>query len=99
MDLYRHIQERGLKVMIDTADVGWGGLMGNALDRGIGYTLGPYRDHAGASARHGSGAAQRRTDAHRHGRAAGFRRLAGLPPRLWSGSFGPVSRRATSASW
>jgi 4-cresol dehydrogenase (hydroxylating) len=50
MDMYQHIQERGLKVMIDTADVGWGGLMGNTLDRGIGYTLGPYRDHAGASA-------------------------------------------------
>lgn len=48
MDMYRHIQERGLKVMIDTADVGWGGLMGNALDRGIGYTLGPYRDHSNA---------------------------------------------------
>ena len=41
MDLYRHIQERGLKVMIDTADVGWGGLIGNTLDHGIGYTLGP----------------------------------------------------------
>ena len=50
MDLYRHIEERGLKVMIDTADVGWGGLMGNTLDRGIGYTLGPYRDHASAHA-------------------------------------------------
>lgn len=48
MDMYNHLQERGLKVMIDTADVGWGGLMGNALDRGIGYTLGPYRDHSNA---------------------------------------------------
>jgi (+)-pinoresinol hydroxylase len=48
MDLYRHIEERGLKVMIDTADVGWGGLMGNTLDRGLGYTLGLYRDHATA---------------------------------------------------
>ena len=48
MDLYRHIEERSLKVMIDTADVGWGGLMGNALDRGLGYTLGPYRDHSSA---------------------------------------------------
>jgi 4-cresol dehydrogenase (hydroxylating) len=48
MDFYRHIEERGLKVMIDTADVGWGGLMGNALDRGLGYTLGPYRDHMAA---------------------------------------------------
>jgi (+)-pinoresinol hydroxylase len=48
MDMYNYIQERGLKVMIDTADVGWGGLMGNTLDRGIGYTLGPYRDHSNA---------------------------------------------------
>ncbi len=48
-DLYRHIQERGLKVWIDCADVGWGGPMGNALDRGMGYTLPFYRDHAGAS--------------------------------------------------
>jgi (+)-pinoresinol hydroxylase len=48
MDMYNHIAERGLKVMIDTADVGWGGLMGNTLDRGIGYTLGPYRDHSNA---------------------------------------------------
>lgn len=48
MDLYRHIEEHDLKVMVDTADVGWGGLMGNALDRGLGYTLGPYRDHISA---------------------------------------------------
>ncbi len=49
MDMYRHLQEKGLKLMIDTADVGWGGLMGNMLDRGLGYTLGPYRDHVNAS--------------------------------------------------
>ena len=48
MDLYRYIQERNLKVWVDTADVGWGGLLGNAMDRGIGYTLGPYRDHTAA---------------------------------------------------
>jgi 4-cresol dehydrogenase (hydroxylating) len=47
-DLYRHIQERGLKVWVDTPDPGWGSPVGNTLDRGIGYTLGPYRDHAGA---------------------------------------------------
>jgi (+)-pinoresinol hydroxylase len=46
MDLYRHIQERNLKVVIDTPDVGWGGPVGNTLDRGLGYTLGFYRDHA-----------------------------------------------------
>ena len=48
IDLYRHIQERGLKVWVDTPDPGWGSPIGNTLDRGIGYTLGPYRDHAGA---------------------------------------------------
>jgi 4-cresol dehydrogenase (hydroxylating) len=46
-DLYRHIQERDLKVWIDTPDPGWGSPIGNTLDRGIGYTLGPYRDHVG----------------------------------------------------
>jgi (+)-pinoresinol hydroxylase len=49
MDMYQYLQERGLKLMIDTADVGWGGLLGNTLDRGLGYTLGPYRDHVNAS--------------------------------------------------
>jgi 4-cresol dehydrogenase (hydroxylating) len=49
MDLYRHIQQRGLKVWIDCADVAWGGLVGNALDRGMGYTLPFFRDHANAA--------------------------------------------------
>ena len=44
-DLYRHIQERGLKVWVDVPDPGWGSVMGNALDHGVGYTYGPYRDH------------------------------------------------------
>ena len=48
IDLYRYIQERGLKVWIDTPDPGWGSLIGNALDHGIGYTMGFYRDHFGA---------------------------------------------------
>jgi len=47
-DMYRHIQEKGLKVWIDCPDPGWGSLMGNALDHGIGYTYGVYRDHFGA---------------------------------------------------
>ncbi len=42
-DLYRYIQDRGLKVWIDTPDPGWGSLIGNALERGGGYT--PLRDH------------------------------------------------------
>jgi FAD/FMN-containing dehydrogenase len=48
IDLYRYIQERGLKVWIDTPDPGWGSLIGNAMDHGIGYTMGFYRDHFGA---------------------------------------------------
>ena len=48
IDLYRYIQERGLKVWVDTPDPGWGSLIGNALDHGIGYTMGFYRDHFGA---------------------------------------------------
>jgi hypothetical protein len=47
-DLYRYIQERNLKVWIDTPDPGWGSLIGNAMDHGIGYTMGFYRDHFGA---------------------------------------------------
>ena len=47
-DLYRHIQERGLKLWIDCPDPGWGSPVGNALERGIGYTLPFYRDHFGA---------------------------------------------------
>ncbi|TAJ91582.1 MAG: FAD-binding oxidoreductase [Gammaproteobacteria bacterium] len=42
-DLYRHIQERGLKVWIDPADPGWGSPLANALERGGGRT--PMRDH------------------------------------------------------
>ncbi len=45
-DLYREIQARGLKLMIDNPDPAWGSPSGNSLDRGVGYTMGPYRDHA-----------------------------------------------------
>jgi 4-cresol dehydrogenase (hydroxylating) len=44
-DLYRHIQDRGLRVWIDCPDPGWGSPIGNALDHGVGYTFGAYRDH------------------------------------------------------
>jgi len=42
-DLYRHIQEKGYKLWLDVPDAGWGSVMGNALERGVGYT--PYGDH------------------------------------------------------
>ena len=48
IDLYRHIQDRGLKLWLDCPDPGWGGPVGNTLDRGIGYTMGFYRDHNAA---------------------------------------------------
>jgi 4-cresol dehydrogenase (hydroxylating) len=42
-DLYRYIQDKGLRLWIDPPDPGWGSLVGNALERGGGYT--PMRDH------------------------------------------------------
>jgi 4-cresol dehydrogenase (hydroxylating) len=47
-DLYRHIQERKLPLWIDCPDPGWGSLIGNSLDHGVGYTWGPFRDHFGS---------------------------------------------------
>jgi len=44
-DLYRYIQEQGLRLMVDVPDPGWGGVMGNALDRGGGYTTHQFRNH------------------------------------------------------
>lgn len=49
LDLYRYIQDRGLKVWIDCPDPGWGSPIGNSLERGIGYTMPYFRDHFGAS--------------------------------------------------
>lgn len=44
-DLYEYIQKNNLKVWIDCPDPGWGSLVGNALDRGVGYTGPRYRNH------------------------------------------------------
>ncbi len=44
-DLYRHIQEKRLKLWLDVPDPGWGSLVGNSLDHGTGYTPLPFRDH------------------------------------------------------
>ena len=44
-DLYRYIQERGLKLWVDVPDPGWGSPIGNALDRGGGYLMPQYRNH------------------------------------------------------
>ncbi len=42
-DLHDHLRKTGSKLWIDCAAPAWGGVMGNALDRGVGYT--PYGDH------------------------------------------------------
>ncbi|KAH8899885.1 glycolate oxidase [Thozetella sp. PMI_491] len=41
--LYEEIQRQGLPLWIDTPDLGGGSVLGNACDRGVGYT--PYGDH------------------------------------------------------
>lgn len=42
-DLYNYIKEKGYKLWIDCPAPGWGSVMGNALDHGVGYT--PYGEH------------------------------------------------------
>jgi 4-cresol dehydrogenase (hydroxylating) len=44
-DLYEHLRNTGSKLWIDCPDPGWGSLLGNALDRGGGYTAASYRNH------------------------------------------------------
>lgn len=44
-DLYNHIQEKGLKLWLDVADPGWGSVLGNALDHGVGHTMSRFRNH------------------------------------------------------
>jgi FAD/FMN-containing dehydrogenase len=41
--LYEEVQKRNLPLWIDTPDLGGGSVLGNAIDRGVGYT--PYGDH------------------------------------------------------
>ncbi len=42
-DLYHELQRRGSRLWIDPAAPGWGGVLGNLVDHGAGYT--PYGDH------------------------------------------------------
>jgi len=42
-DLYAHLQKSGSRLWIDCAAPGWGGALGNLVDRGVGYT--PYGEH------------------------------------------------------
>lgn len=44
-DLYNHLRSIGSKLWIDCPDPGWGSVIGNAIDRGGGYTMPQYRNH------------------------------------------------------
>lgn len=44
-DMYRHLQENNIKLWIDVPDPGWGSMVGNAMDRGAGYTAVQFRNH------------------------------------------------------
>lgn len=43
MHLYQYLKDKGIKLWIDCAAPAWGGVLGNAVDHGAGYT--PYGDH------------------------------------------------------
>ncbi len=46
LDLHRHLVERDVPFWLDVPDLGWGSVVGNTLERGVGYT--PYGDHFAA---------------------------------------------------
>ena len=81
-DLYRYIQEHKLKVWIDCPDPGWGSLIGNALDRGGGYTTTQFRNHFDAHCGMEVVLRERRAAAHRHGRDAEREDVAAVQVRL-----------------
>lgn len=45
-DLYEEIKARGLKLWMSVPDLGWGSIVGNLLEHGVGATV--YADHASA---------------------------------------------------
>lgn len=47
-DLYAEIKKSGAKLWISTPDLGWGSIVGNTTEHGVGYTQ--YGDHASAVA-------------------------------------------------
>lgn len=44
-DLYDYIQKHRHKVWLDVPDPGWGSLVGNALEHGVGHTSSRFRNH------------------------------------------------------
>jgi 4-cresol dehydrogenase (hydroxylating) len=89
IDLHNHLRENGIKLWMSVPGNGWGSVVGNALERGIGYT--PYGDHTakicGMEVLLPTGELIRTG----HGCDAGLAWLAALPVRLWPG-LGPDVR-------
>lgn len=99
-ELYAEIRRRGLRLWLSVPDLGWGSVVGNALEHGQGYTV--YGDHATAVAglevvladgdvvRTGQGAFP--------GSAAGYRHKRGFGPSIDSlfmqSNFGVVTKMA-----
>lgn len=44
-DMYNYLQENKIKLWIDVPDPGWGSMLGNAMERGAGYTAAQFRNH------------------------------------------------------
>lgn len=44
-DLYNYIRDNDLNLLLDVPDPGWGSVLGNALDHGVGYTTARFRNH------------------------------------------------------
>ncbi len=44
LDLYDHLQQNNIPLWTSVPDIGWGSVVGNALERGFGYTA--YGEHA-----------------------------------------------------
>lgn len=42
-DLYEHLRKHHSGLWLDVPDLGWGSIIGNTMERGVGYT--PYGDH------------------------------------------------------
>ncbi len=81
-DMYRYLQDNKIKLWLDVPDPGWGSMLGNAIDRGAGYTASQFPQPFRCALRHGGGAGQRRGAAHRHGGNAGLADVAALQDRL-----------------
>lgn len=44
-DMYEYLRENDIRLWMDVPDPGWGSLLGNAIDRGAGYTTANFRNH------------------------------------------------------